>query len=368
MIGERYTTYFQETDFDATISRLTSLLQEHRPILMVGAGSSTIVGYPGWSKLVDELGKLTPQISRINNEDDLDYAGRIKNQLDGEGRIKEYFDFLESTFRPKQKQFTQFHTSLLNLGFAGIVTTNYDIVLELAIHQVYGNWYKSIDLCSSEKKYDVFGFLRSISNKKIINSVLHLHGCFENSKNIILTQNDYLKAYGETNLDGEKMEHGQILHTFHRKVIWSLQASHPLVFVGFSMKDKFFMKMLEIVMQDFKLDSEPMHYAIISDKEKETLRSLELNGIYPLFYPHSEDHIYLQKLISEVENSLNKISTADDSNRDLHKYKSLTEDDTVLKGPIVEESMIIASDQPNNIVSQTESLNLEEINRKMLEL
>lgn len=322
----------------------------------------------GWSKLVDELGKLTPQISRTNNEDDLEYADRVKNQLDGEGRIKEYFDFLERTFKPKRKQFTQFHTSLLNLGFAGIVTTNYDIVLELAIDQVYGNWYKSIDLCSSEKKYDVFDFLRSISNKKIIDSVLHLHGCFENSQNIILTQNDYLKAYDKINLDGESMEHGQILHTFHRKVIWSLQAYHPLVFIGFSMKDKFFMKMLEIVMQDFKLDSQPMHYAIISDKEKEALKSLNLNGIYPLFYPHSEDHIYLQKLIYEVEHSIKKISTADDNNQIFNRYRPLTEDNISQKGPIVEGSRIGVSDQPNNMISQTESLSLKEINRKMLGL
>ncbi len=366
MVGERYTTYFQETDFAATINRLTSILREHKPILMVGAGSSNIVGYPRWSELVEELSKLTPQVHRNNDEDDLDYADRIKSQLDGEGRIKEYFDFLEETFKPKQKQFAEFHTSLLSLGFAGIVTTNYDIVLELAINQVYGNWYKSIDLCSPEKKYEVFDFLRSTPNKNSINRVLHLHGCFENSKNIILTQNDYLEAYDEINQDEEQMEQG--LHTFHRKVIWSLQANHPLVFIGFSMKDKFFMKMLEIVMNDFELGSVPMHYAIISDKEKENLGYLESNGVYPLFYPHSEDHIYLQKLIFEVKHSIDKKLASHDDNQDLHRDDSLTEGESLQKNKTIGDSLRSNANQPNHTVSQTDSPNLDEINKKMLEL
>ncbi|WP_440955237.1 SIR2 family NAD-dependent protein deacylase [Methanosarcina sp. Mfa9] len=365
MDGSRFITEAeaQKIDIDP-LERLTSILQNDNPILMVGAGSSRIVGYPGWYKLIEELNKLTPSLQYNQNENPLTHAGKIKNQLECEGKIKIYHNFLKNTFEPKGKGYDKFHQSLFKLGFSGIVTTNYDNVLELAAYDNYG-WCESIDLCSRDHQYKVLDFLRSISKSKVRKSILHLHGYFENPRKIILTKNDYLTAYGEIKPDGQQVEHDQILHTFHRKVIWSLLATHPLVFIGFSMSDEFFMNMLKIVKKDFDIDSDPIHYAIISneDNEEDKLKNLKLAGVFPLFYPHNCDHRGLQNLIFEIEHLI-------ENNSDSHdeiQYHDNEELSTVVD--IFQDSSTgNDSNQFNSKVSQVDSINLDEINKKMLEL
>lgn len=361
----------QETDFDFTIQRLVSVLKNN-PVLMVGAGSSKVVGYPLWPDLINELNMLAPSLQRDGKENLLIYADRVKDQLDKEGRIEEYYDFLTKSFQPKSKHFDMFHRSLLNLDSAGIVTPNYDIVLELAARNS-SSWCEPIDLCSSEEKYTVLKFLRSIprtqkTNSQKTNLILHLHGCFKNPKKIVLTQKDYLRAYGEIK-DEEKLKYGQALNTFHRKVIWSLLATHTVVFIGFSMSDEFFMKVLEMVKEDFEIDTQPMHFAIISDKDKErTSEILRSKGVFPLFYPHSEDHQSLQDLIFKVEHLTGKNSTSygniqPENNRELSNSIDLSQE-TSTNEKLDRENM----NKPESTVSQFDSVNLDDINKKMLEL
>lgn len=356
----------RETDFDFAVQRLVSVLQDN-PVLMVGAGSSKIVGYPLWPDLINELNTLTPALQRGESEDLLIYAGRIKDQLSKEGRIEEYYDFLRKTFQPDIKNFAAFHCSLLNLGFKGVITTNYDIVLELAASSS-SCWCEPIDLCSLEQKYIVSKFLRSIARNQTMNLILHLHGCFRNPKKIVLTQKDYLDVYGEI-IDEEKLKYGQALNTFHRKVIWSLLATHQVVFIGFSMSDEFFIKMLEIVKEDFELDTEPIHFAIISDKDKErTSKILRSKGVFPLFYPHSEDHQGLQDLIFKVEHLTGKNSTSyrniqPENKGELSNSIDLSKE-TSTSEKLDRENM----NKPESTVSQFDSVNLDDINKKMLEL
>lgn len=369
---------FQETDIDTTIEKLKSILQERNPVLMVGAGSSNLVDYPRWSELIDELNSLVPSLNKNDGEDLLEYADRIKNQLEDEGNIEKYYDFLKGRFKPNPtKHFTDFHCSLLNLGFTGIVTTNYDIVLERAASN-NGDWCEPIDLCSLDDKYNIFKYLRSISRSEERTIILHLHGCFNNPKKIILTQKDYLYAYGEITTDEkngeiieEKVKPGRILHTFHRKVIWSLLATHTLVFIGFSMNDDFFMKMLEIVKEDFNLDSEPMHFAVMSDRDKDrTSKNLKSKGVFPLFYPHSDDHLGLQYLISKIEHLIEKDSDphVDINTQNHNREESLMVRNTLNDSSTDKESEENDLDQFDYTVSQTDLPTLDEINQKMMEL
>ena len=273
--------------------QLVSLLKEKRVALMVGAGSSKLAGFPLWGELIDKLSQLTPSLPKPKGADLTVYADLIKGKLAGEGRIREYYKFLERTFQPKNNRnnHTAFHCALVKLGFCGIVTTNYDIVLETAVGEAFSEdryWRcDPIDLCLS-KPYRVFDFLRTLSPNTDHRWVLHLHGCFDNSEQIILTRNDYLRAYGELGANGMNKESNRILDTIHRKVIWALLTMHSVVFVGFSMKDPFFMKMLEVVQKDFGLYSEPVHFAMMgytSDEDEEkTSLFLRHKGIHPIFY------------------------------------------------------------------------------------
>lgn len=366
MDESRYISYPQEADSDFAVRRLVSVLQDN-PILIVGAGSSKIVGYPRWPDLIEELNTLAPSLQRDEKEDPLAYVDRVKDRLDKEGRIGEYYDFLREMFQPKNKRFAIFHRSLLNLGFRGVVTLNYDIVLELAASSS-GCWCEPIDLCSSEEKSTVFKFLRSIPGNQTTNFILHLHGCFKNPKKMIVTQKDYLRAYGEIKGE-EKLKYGQALDTFHRKVIWSLLTMHPVIFIGFSMSDEFFVKILEIVKEDFDLDTEPIHFAIMSDKDKErTSEILRSKGVFPLFYPHSEDHQGLQDMIFKAEHLLAKNSTS---------YKSVQQENKGELSNLIDLSQETSTSEkldrentskPESTVSQFDSVNLDNINKKMLGL
>ncbi|MFY9170704.1 MAG: SIR2 family protein [Candidatus Methanoculleus thermohydrogenotrophicum] len=304
------------------ISGLISLLRERRGVLMVGAGSSAIVGYPGWRDLITSLKKkFAPDLPEPASGDYLVYSDLIKESIVSSGRIGEYHKFLDRTFEPhrNRENYTDFHSALIRLGFRGMVTTNYDKVLEFAAGAVNnGRDYRpceSIDLCNRHRQYRVFEFLRSLSPENLYTSVLHLHGCHDNAREIILTRGDYLDKYGMRDPErGPSPRPGRILDSFHRKVIWSLLVMHPLVFVGFGMNDPFFMDMLRIVQHDFSLDADPVHFAIMrytTDDERRAIESeLRGNGVQPIFYyaPRDQngvaDHRGLQNMIFDLQNIL----------------------------------------------------------------
>ena len=307
---------------------LFSLLRERRGVLMVGAGSSAIVGYPHWGRLINELRKkFAPELPELPEKpkptpgDILRYSDQIKKSANDSGRIEEYYEFLDRTFAPRENRqdCTEFHCALIELGFCGLVTTNYDLVLESTARAVNeGRDYRrceSIDLCDKDRRYRVFDFLRSLSPENLYTSVLHLHGCHNNPKEIILTGGDYLDKYGmEPQEEDSPLRAERGLDSFHRKVIWSLLEMHPLVFVGFSMSDPFFMDLLKIVQHDFSLDAHTMHFAIMgysdAGERGEIEHRLKSYGVQPVFYYAPKDrngavdHRGLQNMIFDLQNIL----------------------------------------------------------------
>ena len=120
---------------------------------------------------------------------------------------------------------------------------------------------------------------------------------------MILTHQDYQIAYGmqreqadviSLTAKGEEATRvvaafsSDTLDTMHRKVIWALLAMHPVVFVGFGLRDEFFMHTLRIVQQDFALSSDPVHFAIVGysddDEKADIAKKLQLRGVQPVFY------------------------------------------------------------------------------------
>jgi hypothetical protein len=297
--------------------QLVSLLKEKRAVLMVGAGSSKFVGYLLWDELLDELrNEFAPSLQKPNGEyDRAKFANSIKLQVENNKRKPEYYKFLERRFEPKHSGRThdEFHRVLVDFRFRGIVTTNYDNVLESAIVEALSNdtdfyplcdW---VDLCDTNKSYRVSDFLHSLSTTSDYKSVLHLHGYYKNSENIILTENDYLRQYG--NLDEEGKQTQVPLDKLHRKVIWALLAMYPVVFIGFRMTDPFFMSLLKVVRDDLKLDGDKLHFAILPNTDIERAPLLSRGYcVQPIFYPVPEktspeqrtDHGGLKRLIFEL--------------------------------------------------------------------
>ncbi len=301
---------------------LIKLYQTKKAILMVGAGSSAFVGYPLWRELVIDLRDQFyidyPEPSDTTNL--VEYAQKIKQKAIDDGRLREYHKCLLETFRPFQEgeRYKSFHESLVKLGFCGIVTTNYDKVLEIAVQAAFterGNSHncEPLDLCE-DKSYSIFPFLRSLHHNNH-SAVLHLHGYYQNPETIILTSKDYSDKYGSSYNDGnEDKKLNTNLDHLHRKVIWGLLAFHPFLFVGFSLTDPAFLQILKIVQADFELHRDYVHYAIMGYKgEEDRIRiaeELKYLGIRPTFYriminsDGSEDHTGLVDLISELEHTL----------------------------------------------------------------
>lgn len=297
--------------------QLLSLLREKRAVLMVGAGCSKFAGYPLWDQLVENLrAQFSPTLKRLGEQEDLaEYADSILGQIEQNNRKSEYYKYLERLFAPKATGATydEMHQILVKLDFRGIVTTNYDMVIEAAIIDVlrdqngYYTNCDSVDLCNQERRFRVSEFLRNLSaTSNYRSSVLHLHGFYSNAPQIILTKKDYLTNYGRISKTGLEQVP---LDSLHRKVIWTLLATYPVVFIGFGMKDPFFMSLLEVAKEDLNLEGDTLHYAILpdSDDEEGAKKLKERYTVQPIFYPIREgevvgsnpDHSALKELILE---------------------------------------------------------------------
>ncbi len=317
-------------DQSERIEELIFLLKEKKSVLMAGAGSSQCAGYPSWKGLIKNLRNEFHEDLDINfDEDELDIvADEIKNHAESEGRLKEYYNYIEDTFQPSETH-CEIHENLLQLDFCAVVTTNYDEVLEHAIGGMLSQEYgytpcRPKDLCS-DRYYPIIKYLRSISPLKKPNSVLHLHGHYLNPDKIILTHDDYVSRYGKVikesieSAEGEERLAVKVpLGEIHTKVIWSLLTSYNFVFVGFSMADPFFLKILEIANFDFDYPTS-MHHAIMpfstdEDKERASIL-LEPRGVKPIFYyvpENSSDHSLLENLIHELVSKLEETGESEE--------------------------------------------------------
>ena len=102
------------------------------------------------------------------------------------------------------------------------------------------------DLTDHNRPYLVFDFLRRLGESPRHSGVLHLHGLHSAPDRLILGAEHYARAYGH-DLSSANAD----LRTLPRKIIWTLLATRPVLFVGFSMADPFFTKTLELVGGDF---------------------------------------------------------------------------------------------------------------------
>jgi hypothetical protein len=273
-------------------TRLIEVLLSKQAVLMCGAGSSKLAEYPLWDELLLGMaGKCSPQLNRHSDESVLDFAQRIKLNLEK----NDYFNHLERTFEPKASgNYDQVHLALVQLGFCGLVTTNYDEVLECAVREAFRTsdgpkTCAALDLCNG-RTFNVLRFLRGLSNPSEHRYVLHLHGIHSAPNNIILTSLDYVDKYGQQiAYDDQGNPLGRSLDTIHRKVVWALLATHPLVFVGFSMEDAFFNYILKVVQADFQSGTAPIHFAIFGQKQGDDMNAktdaLRRNGVQAVYYP-----------------------------------------------------------------------------------
>ena len=293
---------------------LIELVASGEAILIVGAGSSARVDYVTWNGLMDELENLANRCGAGLNQtwkgNALVYAEDIKSHIrDKTGDLGRYYALLQSLFSPKDPPCTDFHRKLVSLPFRGILTTNYDIVLEAALGAIEPQFAYDNSLVIDENSAGrVHDFLMAMNNdKRITRRIAHLHGKSDSPSSIILSIEDYHEAYGLRLAANHVQRDSE--WTLHRKLLWAMLATRRVVFIGFSMNDPYFKKMLETVSADLWKWDKSIHFAIMSispegvesSKSDSDILKREY-GVSTVFYEDSDNlHRGLDKIVDDIE-------------------------------------------------------------------
>ena len=326
---------------------LIELVASGEAILIVGAGSSARVGYVTWNGLMQELEDLAEQCDCDFEKDEekrvgkpLEYVEDIKSHIrDKTGDIGRYYALLDQLFKPKSPAYDEFHRLLIDLPFRGIITTNYDIVLEAALlgkkdeAEREGRQIHPIDgvplVIGPDAPRLIHEFLLARNNDPHIpQRIAHLHGLYRYRESIILSSEDYVKNYGLRVKKNGEDQGNEDRWTFHRKLLWAVLATRRVVFVGFSMEDPYLKKMLEIVSTDLWVWNKSIHFAImgVSAENKEDLqdskdkagRLKSKYGIETVFYEVVEkSHKRLEDIFADIKKQCENRSQLNEETQNL---------------------------------------------------
>ena len=293
---------------------LINLVVSGEAVLIVGSGSSARVEYETWEELLNALEKLAIQcggdLDQSRKNDLLAYAEDIKSHINEKtGSLNRYYGCLYDLFKRKSPPCDDFHTMLVSLPFRGILTTNYDTVLEAALGMIDPESASDNSLMIDEDSgARVHEFLMAMNNdRRITKRIAHLHGKFDTARRIILSIEDYKRAYGLINPIDEENQGGNESRLRFR-LLWAVLATRRVVFVGFSMDDPYLNKILEVVSEDLWTWNKSTHFAIMSitpkDAEDTKDKANRLNnkyGVSTIFYEDTDgSHQGLERIIEEI--------------------------------------------------------------------
>ena len=287
---------------------------------MVGSGSSVRVGYENWSGLLRRLedvacrcGNGFPKDDEKRENDPLGYASRIKTHIEQTGSIDRYHAKLCCLFQSRNPQYDDFHKTLISLPFRGILTTNYDPVLEAALCASGTEFGHDASLVvGTSSPTLVRDFLLKMNNDQRFHPrIAHLHGRFDFPEDIILGIDDYSNAYGFELQVEDSDRRQEVNWPLRRKFLWSIFATRRVVFVGFGMKDPYLNRMLEFVSSDLHGFGQSTHYVITSisqgdaDESKSKASYLRDScGVGTVFYESFfGSHRGLEHIVDEIANA-----------------------------------------------------------------
>jgi hypothetical protein len=313
----------QERDHNEALKdQLFDLVKSNQALLFVGAGCSALAGYPTWSELITELERIAIdcdpgfQLSDEKRENyPVSYAGSIKAHIiAATGNTDRYHEAIQRLFSlPNPPSVDDFHRELVRLPFKGIITTNYDKLLEVALSEEHASSGPDCFFYISElKKRYISEFFLSLDSESYRKRILHLHGIHDEPLSIVLSSDEYQESY---NLILQE-ETGELIGienawNLHRKVLWAILATRRVIFVGFSMSDPYLWFMMDLVSSDLWRWDNQIHYAIMpidnKSKDRSILFSEKLKrelSIEAVFF-ENEDGSYqgLRNLITELSNA-----------------------------------------------------------------
>ena len=270
---------------EPVLQELYKLLDAEEAIAFVGAGASAGL-WPLWdeflARFVDhslKLGKITqPEADYFKkdaSQNPLETAQQLRNKIGD----RDYFEYLRETFKDRtspqtNRSFTLTHKALLQLPIHNYLTLNYDAGLTNARAALYPKATTSYFFWDQEEA-------RRIRERGYKRLVLHAHGRHDRADSIILTLNDYRKAYDN--------------RAFVR-LLNEIFNSEKLIFVGFGMTDPYIKQLFNNITKDTET-SPFQHFAFVGLDENEMKvahlyreRVEMIYGARVLFYPTENHH------------------------------------------------------------------------------
>jgi hypothetical protein len=270
---------------EAALGKLYEVLDSGDAIAFVGAGASAGL-WPLWDEFLKDfvdygfkLGKITKPEADFFKKDisqnALETAQQLKKKIDD----RDYFEYLQNTFKDKispitGEAYTLTHKSLLQLPIHNYITLNYDAGLTNARSVLYPKATTSYYFWDQDEARRII----ELGYKKL---VLHAHGRHDRAESIILTLNDYRKAYD---------------NRAYVRLLNDLFNYEKLIFIGFGMTDPYIKELCNNISKDNRTTNF-QHIAIVGLDENEMKvahlhreRVEMVYGARVIFYPTANHH------------------------------------------------------------------------------
>jgi len=243
---------------------LAHAVRSRKCILFAGSGLSSAAGYPTWGEMVLRLVEKAREIPRAKTQglDELvekkdwfslaEFARMTLTPYDFGQVLKAMFG---STAQPSHA-----HELIARTDFRGIITTNYDRLLEITLTRVRN------DLPSAFTTKGIDAMAVALFAPELF--IYKMHGDIGEPSSIVLTASDY-----------DRM----ILFSPHsRSFLHGAMLNYTLLFVGYSLSDPDFqlvLRELSLMFQNYV----PKHFALVPNggdfAEEHLLRRLNVQAI-----------------------------------------------------------------------------------------
>jgi len=287
------------------LERLGEEINKKTVFAFLGAGCSAKLNYPTWSQLLDLLEKAALDAGHPKNDIEI-YKQCKEHETDKPWWAEQLVALLskqtvqkiiKETFQPFKNMDSKFHRDLISISFRHFITTNYDSLLDYAAEK------QKVPLryfCLNEKEV-LSKFFRDLNDFDSLEAryVIHIHGRYDRSESIILTEKDYIEMYSESSIG--------------YKIIWSIISSFRMCFIGLKLEDLDLLSIFRKSRQEMGEQDCP-HFAIISEDDipaKRESRRLYLRkkyGINPVFFTKQKKEATRWKEQEDIIESLIRFS------------------------------------------------------------
>ncbi len=234
-------------------------------VAFVGAGLSAAAGLPDWKTFLRQMvdwcreqgadlaGKLRDIQKEIREGKLIDVAQTLRDEM-GDQR---FYEFMNKRFRDPSLKPTENHSLVAELGFACVLTSNFDKLIEeawAAARRSMPRVYTQQDTC----------VLANLQRDKSF-YVLKLHGDVDRTDTIVLGRKDY-----------REIQFGNDAFKFYFSALWQTKT---VLFMGFSLDDPDIALRLEELTEAFK-GYGGRHYALMSTEAASAVRRKRLDEDY----------------------------------------------------------------------------------------